>query len=40
MLRTNREEFKVKVIITLEGLEARLLLVGQDWSSAWPNVPT
>lgn len=30
----------VKVIITLEGLEARLLLVGQDWSSAWPNVPT
>lgn len=30
----------VTVLFTLEGLEPRLLLAGQDWSSAWPNVPT
>lgn len=25
---------------TLAGLEALFLLVGQDWSSAWPSEPT
>lgn len=30
----------VAVVFTLEGLEALLLLAGQDWSSAWPSEPT